>query len=241
MQYRIIYNHSISGYVFGLLMVVATAAMASGENYQQPSQYLPPVNVDQNGSKQYYDRQVVDGQDNNPWQLPQEPVAAPGFKRLPKYQSQPNQDNRQTGQYQDKHHRTGRFVTPEILESLKRQQMQTQMTPGSMHEYRQMPPQPMMYQPSPGGYGAPSYGMGYPDSLYNTPAVSPWGGGLDTLYRGQSFPDTAPGSFPWLPNEALGGLPPIHVPSFGESDNTDVRNPDNVFNPFNFMPDNNMK
>ncbi len=240
MQYRIIYNNSISGCVFAVLMIIAATAIADGGAYQQAPQYLPPAMVNQYDSNRYDDRQPFRSQ-VNPWQLPQEPVGTPGFGRLPKYQSQPYQGDQQVGQYQNKHHQTGRFVTPEILESLKRQQMRTQMAPGRMQEYRQVPPQPMMYQSSPGGYGTPSYGMGYPNPLYDAPAVSPWGSGPNLLYRGQSFPDSAPGSFPWLPNEALGGLPPMHVPSFGEPDNTDVQNPDNVFNPFNFMPNRNIK
>ena len=113
-----------------------------------------------------------------------------------------------------------------------------------------------------GGYGGSMYGMNpyessmsgmpFADSLYDTPGVSPWGGTPDVLYRGDSFP--------WLPNEAIGGLSPIEaplelqpggpgdllsgpevlLPEDKSRENTGVngvrQNHDGVFNPYDFAP-----
>lgn len=89
--------------------------------------------------------------------------------------------------------------------------------------------------PGQGAYGYPSYGAAPVNPLYDAPAVSPWGDGADVLYRGESFP--------MVPSEALGGFPPMHVPSFGmnnykksESDEPDEADEYKVFNPFTFIP-----
>lgn len=237
MQCRINYNYFILGCFFSLLTIIATTAIAGDGSYQSSPQYSPPVMNNQYGSNQQNSRQFMRSQ-VNPWQLPQETVRVPGFERLPKYQNQPYQSDQQAGQYQNNQNQMGRFVTPEILESLKRQQMQTQQMPGNKQQYQR---QAIPYQPVMDGYGGSSYGMNNFSPLYDEPAVSPWGNGSDVLYRGESFPGSAPGAFPWVPNEAMGGLPPMHVPAFGESDNVDVQNPDNVFNPFNFMPNRGIK
>ena len=94
--------------------------------------------------------------------------------------------------------------------------------------------------------------MGYTNPIYDVPAVSPWGSGADVIYQGGSFPGALPDSSPWVPNEAIGGLPPIHVPPFeggsnwGKLNNTGSNNAEaeygerqkdnNVFNPFTFVP-----
>ena len=63
--------------------------------------------------------------------------------------------------------------------------------------------------------------------VYDTPAVSPWGSGLDTLYRGNSFP--------WVPSEAIGGISPMPMTTFGEggsspdSDKAENRKENRVF------------
>ena len=207
----------------------------------------------------------------NPWLLPEVPEKKTDFQCPADWQSEQSQDGSAGRQGQGqapefKKRLSGRFVTPGILESLKQQQIQTQMTP-SYESYRQRPQQRkpqqrMQQQPvtrlpeNRNYYGEPSYGMGSANPLYDVPTVSPWGSGSDVIYRGGSFPGALPGSSPWVPNEAIGGLPPIHVPPFGgssnwgelnstgsdnaEADNTEKRldnyNNNNVFNPFTFVP-----
>ena len=131
-------------------------------------------------------------------------------------------------QYQDsqidKYNRGFRFVTPEILESLKQQQIQTQL----MRENKQ---HPLIPRQSKQNYGASSFGMGFTNPLYDTPAVSPWSSGSDILYGGESSP--------FVPKEAIGGLSPYHIPPFAknngvyESGDTNILKESNVFNPFN--------
>jgi hypothetical protein len=125
----------------------------------------------------------------------------------------------------EKYKRDFRFVTPEILESLKHQQIQTQL----MTENKQPP---LLPRQSTQNYAHPSSGMGFTNPLYDTPAVSPWSSGSDILYGGESSP--------LVPKEATGGLSPFHIPPFAknngvyESGNTNILKESNVFNPFNF-------
>jgi hypothetical protein len=65
--------------------------------------------------------------------------------------------------------------------------------------------------------------------------VSPWSSHPDVLFRGEQFP--------MVPNEALGGFPPMHVSPYGMNfdDSGGAGKPsdegsDNVFNPFTFLP-----
>ena len=154
--------------------------------------------------------------DDNPWAVPQSSENPLDFQRLPKYRSQ---------QYRpestDRYGRANRFVTPEILESIKRQQTQSQMMYGNPYYGRPYNPQPA---PQPyGGYNynsAPLPGGNYPVPLYDVPPVSPWGSSPDLLYRGQSFP--------LIPNEALGGLPPM--PLYNGAPGVS----DSFFDPFSF-------
>jgi hypothetical protein len=171
--------------------------------------------------------QLTAGQSNpvlNPWALPQDG-------------SQQYQENQGDAQYSGY-----RFVTPEILESLKQQQIQSQQVPGNGSRYQYGPPQSMPSQPGPGQsmqgyYGYPSVGSpagppagtGSSNPLYNLP---------DVMHQGESFP--------WLPNAAVGGIPPINVQPLTE-DNTAreaeqgfKQNKDNVFNPFTFGPNGNL-
>ena len=88
-------------------------------------------------------------------------------------------------QYQDrqveKHKRGFRFVTPEILESLKQQQIQTQqMTENIQH--------PLLPHQSIQNYDYPSFGTGFKNPLYDTPTASPWSSGPDILYGGKMYP-----------------------------------------------------
>ena len=143
-----------------------------------------------------------------------------GFQQTPGAWRPQNKDSQI-----EKHNRGPRFVTPEILQSLKQQQIQTQL----MTKNKQPPLMPRQQIQH---YGSPSFGMGFTNPLYDTPAVSPWNSGSDILYGGESSP--------FVPKEAIGGLSPIHIPPFAkyngvyESGNTNILKETNVFNPFNF-------
>lgn len=248
MQRRLIYKIVVGSLTFSLLIINAATADSGTEKAllkQSP--------------------RLLAGQ-WNPWILPEVPEKAMGFQCPADWQSeQPQAGSAGTqgrGQAPEfKKRLSGRFVTPGILESLKQQQIQTQMTPSyesypRLRSRQQMAQQPVTRLPEKSYYGEPSYGMGLANPLYDAPAVSPWGSGPDIIYRGQSFPDSfsgvLPDSSPWVPNEAVGGLPPIHIPPFAgssnwselnstdsnntEADNIGKRKDNNVFNPFTFAP-----
>ena len=236
---------------------------------------------------------------SNPWALPQAPMDKDWR------QTDERHDKKQSSPSPAKQSKVWRFVTPEILDSLKQQQMQMQLMPGQIvpEQHRVEPSgscpvvpkkptllpqfvprsglmpqssyfsgQPTMPSRLPAQMPsvAPSdmhFGMNNTNPMFDSPAVSPWGRGADVLYRGESFPNTFPGSvpsalegdfpgdsqrdYPWVPNEALGGLLPIPVsPSVADSYQREMpeirgsKSPrinekgkvDNVFNPFTFLP-----
>lgn len=185
---------------------------------------------------------AVAGNSGNPWALPPAPETpalfqAPGFQHAPQYGHQQYQDDQTNIQYPGY-----RFVTPEILNSLKQQQMQTQQVPGNFpyRQYRrQSTPQQLMSEPPVQGYyGLSPAPTGFTNPLYDTPAVSPWGSGPDVIYRGESFP--------WVPDAAIGGIPPMNVSPFinnngqGAVESGSGQNQPNVFNPFTFGPNGNL-
>ncbi len=254
MQRHLIYKIVTGSLMFSLLMtnvVIADVVTSDSDSEKSLLKSSP---------------QLIAGQ-WNPWILPEVPEKTMGFQCPADWQSeQPQGGSAGTqgrGQAPEfKKRLSGRFVTPGILESLKQQQIQTQMTPSyesypRLRSRQQMAQQPLTRLPEKRYYnGEPSYGMGPANPLYDAPAVSPWGGGPDVIYRGQSFPDSfsgvLPDSSPWVPNEAIGGLPPIHIPPFAgssnwpelnstdsnntEADNIGKRKDNNVFNPFTFAP-----
>jgi len=170
------------------------------------------------------------GKSPNPWAVEERTEPPVDAQRLFRYQDSP-QDNYQTYSRVQR----DRFVTPEILQSLKQQQSHYQLAP-SMGSSRQMmhvrPRQRQYIMPS---YTTPSYGMNYSAPIYDAPAVSPWANSPDMIYQGQSFP--------LVPNEAIGGLPPMPLygdDSIGGMYGSDVQNGNNVFNPFTFIPNNDL-
>jgi len=213
MRYRSIYKIITGGWVLSSFMVMASTALADSNVMQSSS----------GRSMQFVAEQT------NPWLLPEKQEDRTDFKKFPNYQGQQNQSNRADERVQG-----NRFVTPEILESLNQQQKQNQLMPeNSPHQqYKQR-------QSGQGYYGYPPTGIQYSNPMYDTPAISPWGGGADTLYRGQSFP--------WVPNEAIGGMSPIPLSSFGDnsslddSANTGKQKKNNVCNPFTFIQDENFQ
>jgi hypothetical protein len=221
MQRRIIFNKFTGSWVISSLMVIATTVSADSYFSQQYPQYPPRDNAGQSSHRQ-----------TNPWLLPQTQEKSPEFQTFPTYQSQHPQENQPPQETQaEKQSKNFRFVTPEILDSLKQQQTQSQLMPGN--EYNQ---QNLYRRSARGRYGYSPYGLGYTDTIYDLPAVSPWGIGPDVLYRGQSYP--------LVPNEAIGGIPPIPMSSFDENsyqdelDNTENQKYE-VFNPFTLLPNGN--
>jgi len=163
-------------------------------------------------------------ENSNPWALPQrgQQEEARNMPEVPMYQQQFERNNQG-------------FVTQQELEQLERQQMQMQLMPGDRRDLRRpVPGSSNSYMPQIYGYPSydPLYGMGYTNPLYHTPAVSPWGSEPGLLYEGQALP--------MVPNEAIGGIPPMHVPPY--LDNGGVYEPEeienneenSVFNPFEF-------
>lgn len=226
MQYRMIYKKLAVSLVSSLLATMAVSVSAESNTRQQFSQRSL----------------LLAGRSTNPWALPPAPERAPNFQRPPQYrnqQYQPYQDDQTDVQYPG-----FRFVTPEILESLKQTQMRTQQTPDrylkrrSYRPQQTVPSQLMLEQPVPGYYGFPSTTMGVPNPLYDAPAVSPWGNGPDVLYRGESFP--------WIPDAAIGGIPPMNIEPFTENNETDnaesanKQYQNNAFNPFTFGSNGNL-
>lgn len=196
---------------------------------------------------QQYSMQLV-AQQSNPWALPETPEKFSESQLTPQFRAQPERFESQRF-----YPRRGGFVTPEHLESLKRQQMQMQMTPHMTPRSRRydrpmqkklpsgqiLPQQSWSLIPGQNYYDSPMYGKGNMSPLNYMPSLSPWSSGSGLIYRGDSVPGSLPGGFsgssPWLPNEALGGLPPIHTPLWGEDD-AEQGVDDSVFNPFTFLP-----
>lgn len=200
-----------------------------------------------------YSVQLV-AEQTNPWALPQTSEQFMESQQTPQFRGRSKAQPERADVYRFYSGQMGRFVTPEYLESLKQQQMQMQMMPPmipggrqyNQRKYRRSPSTQVMPKqtwPSQGSWSAP-YGMGNVNPLYDAPAVSPWSSGSDLIYRGGSIPDSLPGGFsgslPWVPNEALGGLPPIHTPHaypfMGSEYDSERGIEDKVFNPFTFLP-----
>jgi len=116
------------------------------------------------------------------------------------------------------YHQDFRFVTPEILESLKQQQSHNQMAPENE--------QTLKSRRSIQSYRYPSLGMNYTNPLYDTPAVSPWSTDSNLLYSSDSFP--------MAPKEAIGGFSPFQVMPFSDMNGADEAGNSNSFNPFGF-------
>ena len=258
MRFRIIYNKLAGSCVFGLLMLTTTAVPADSGSSPQLPQYSSQVVATSSYSR-------------NPWVLPEKPDAAVGFMTFPSYSQRPyQQDNKDMdGQYKGKTFKGGRFVTPKILERLKQQQTRNQQMPRYERNDRYLPRSPnpesnkSLIQ---GGDEYPSCEVGNVNSLYDIPNISPWGSGLDVIYRGESFPDvyydSMPGAFtgvfpnanrefpnanPWVPSEAVGGIPPMNIPLYkydrysdeiegSDDQNQTFRWQNNTFKPFDFMP-----
>lgn len=261
MQWRIfcsILNSAnfLSCCLFSLFVAFSTTAIAEGGYYQYPSQSSAQDMAAQRVPDQYREtRPAVSSR--NPWALPAIPLsrqAVPSAELQapelscgrPDVATSPSESaQRDYGQI-----RPERFVTPQILESLKQQQTLNQMMPENRYyspydSYRRGGVQRSMGSFSQGGGSqsgyyqnnitGPAYGAGAVNPLYEAPAVSPWGMGVDVLNQG--------GSFPMVPSEAIGGISPMYVPSYGMDNYNEngsykhlESNDAQVFNPFTFLP-----
>lgn len=201
-----------------------------------------PVVVADNGA-QNIPRYPAQGYDDRPnqWTLPakpewnQEPYQrnGPGLQGMPEYRNQRyGSDQRNNRMKRD------RFVTPDILRSLNQQQIQNQSAPKDEDERQSMSKPQLQRQYNMPPYGAPPYGMGYSPPVYDMPYTSPWANNLDILYQDESLP--------LVPNEAIGGIPPMQTPLFG-GDNLggvytpELQNGNKVFNPFTFIPNDDLQ
>lgn len=281
MQHYIIKNIlSKSGLpcLFALLIILSGEVLAEDYYQQAAPYYSPPATGNQLNPQMEQQRRYQQSDQNNPWVLPPVQNERPGFGQRYDYRYHRFEENPI-----DQRSRSYRFVTPEILQSLKRQQTQNQLLqrlpeqqyprqqgprqqgPGQKYPgqrpvqqplYRSVPGSSTLDYPLPGSLGQSYYGLApyasamqdnrFSDPLYDAPSTSPWGGGPDILYRGESFP--------WLPNAAIGGLPPIDVPlelpnvrpvtpwSLDEksnlpgTDNKQKKKYSGVFNPYDFAP-----
>jgi hypothetical protein len=224
------------------------------ERYPQSETYRPPP-----------------VQNGNPWAIPE--PAKPEYGHFPERPARhqrndtpANEGQAGTGDkqpYGDWATSNDRFVTPEFLESLKNQQSRMQQTndPGqySDRQYRYDSYQgvrptlrsPSRYTPYTGSPYQVPYGMGGYNPLFDSPMSSPWLTDPGAMFRGQSFS--------YVPDEAIGGIPPMRTPMYGPgrmpsglsdgkmSDSLqdsagdfigDV--PGKVFNPYTFLPDSNL-
>jgi hypothetical protein len=229
MRLRVINNTLMSGLLFScwLFCLLMSAALPAAAD---------DITVDRDGgSAQYTEQQVADN--SNPWALPTRPSKKPEYQQQPyTYDQQSQQDPAyQYDQQRQPSHRwqpqSDRFVTPDFLDSLKQQQQYYQIMPENQR-YNQ----PESRYPGHGSYGSPVYGAGTVNPLYDSPALSPWSNDADVIYRGESFP--------LVPGEALGGLPPMFVPGLGvsnykkhDTDGSRESEEYKVFNPFTFLPD----
>ena len=191
MQNFQVYKQFTIGLVCSLLVVIATTVAAD-----------TPVSS--------YSLQLT-AETSNPWAWPQPPDNTTGFSQRSKSWGKQYQGI-QRPQYNNY-----RFVTPEILESLKQQQTQNQLTPENN--------QPLKPRSS-RNYSYPSLGMGLTNPLYDTHTVSPWSNGSDNLYNDESLP--------LVPKEAIGGFSPFQVMPFGEMNNVDESRNTNIFNTFSY-------
>jgi hypothetical protein len=196
----------------------------------------------------------------NPWALP-EPKSgldAPPDWRSGRYGQQDGAAEVPGRRENNWNSTGGRFVTPEILESLKKQQTQAQRvnpgySPGQYYNQgyssgnfypgrgsyyganiygtnRRMYNSPYGGYFSPyGGYFSP-YGMSYYDPLYNAPATSPWLWQPDPLLGG--------GGFGYYPEGGIGEIAPMEMSNFSPVLGDGMPGMQNrLFNPYNFLND----
>jgi hypothetical protein len=193
MQNIHIYKQFTIRLVCGLMVCITTLAVADSP--------IPPYSIQLTAER------------GNPWAWPQTPENDSDFQKEPR-PWEPNYPGMQRQQY----NQNFRFVTPEILESLKQQQSQSQMMPENKPSLKP--------QQSIQNYRYPSFGMGYTNPSYRTPTAPPWGTDSNLLYSGDSFP--------MPPKEAIDGFSPFQAMPFSDMNDADDSGSSNIFNPFSF-------
>jgi len=226
----------ICGFIF--LLTIATTVAAERNPYSSAPRYVPQAM-----------NHGIHSEPNNPWYRANNQVNAQRFWSPPQnfYQEQRRRPPvKQAPYYQAPFHyssesRQGtnkqqeRYVTPEIIEMLNRQEAQYYNSLKNGKDNREMRGnyQPLYRQGMQQHSGYSTYGMGGVNPIYDAPTASPWSNAPDVLYRGEDFS--------WLPDEAIGGLPPINAPMFGDdkgfggTDNRAGNMNNKVFNPFTFL------
>lgn len=264
MRNDVFYKMISGACLFGLCVTSNTASAENGQYWDAPKYAAPSIDHSYNSETDnpWYQSEPR-GHAPDPWSLPADqnqlyqnqreihtgnqspyyepqydsreyvrPDATRQFQQAPAHRTW--QQPREAGGSQD------RYVTPEIIDKLNYQEAQhyARLRSGRAQQ-REQQYAPSSHLPSYGGGYAqrhsapPAYGMGSLNPAYDVPAVSPWGETPDIMNLGEQFP--------WMPNEAVGGVPPIHVPpyinknQFGGMDES-VNNTENkVFNPYTFL------
>ena len=242
-----------TGSLFGLFSAMTTTISAENDPYWNGRNYArPPM------------EQPVNSESTSPWHLSDKQKKASKFWSPTNQQARPYQEkNRRHFDHQDPYYQsqggadpyrqvpekqvwnnnTGeRYVTQDIIDSLNRQEARYYSRLNSEKEQYYRNTQAPLYGRQYERYGqeysaSPYYDTGSVNPAYDVPAVSPWGETPAVLHSGEKFP--------WIPNEAIGGVPPIYVPPFvgGNSpDNADgstSKMGSEVFNPFTFLQNGN--
>jgi hypothetical protein len=236
------------------MMLTLILMVASGQILAEQAGFAEPIDtvvVNENSgigpsAYSHYQLRFAGG---NPWALP-EPADRPdvvppqwqaghGHQQAGRNDAARNDnytyetDNQWSG-------RSGRFVTPEFLQSLKRQQEMTQQVypQQTVPVYPQYPSAQQYgtgsYYSNPGAmnaappqYQAP-YGLGGYNPVYDVPAVSPWSMTPESLLKGESFN--------YVPDEAIGGIAPMDMPVYGPGINPgEAASEFEVFNPYTYL------
>jgi hypothetical protein len=263
MRNDVLYKMIAGACLFGLFVTMSNAVSAEDDRYWDSPRYTAPT-IDHS----------YNSETGNPWYQSDPQSYEPGIWSLPPEQSQsyenqfenysgnqppdyePQNDSRgylrpdATSEFQQvPEHRTrqqpwqvdtsqDRYVTPEIIDKLNRQEAQHYARQHSGRYGQFVPTSPSYDESRARGHSAPpAYGVGSLNPAFDVPAVSPWGGMPDVLNSGEQFP--------WMPNEAVGGVPPIHVSpytnknDFDERGNSATPSENKVFNPYTFLQNEN--
>lgn len=238
----VLYKMQAEKLVIILLVAFSVTASAGWDAYPVAPQYVPQLNEN------------FTPEANNPWYTSSMQNKSAGIWSQPDdlYQQQKEtsplqhqlysepykyQSNTLPFEYkQNNKSLPERYVTPEIIDSLNRQEAQYYYDLQRQKNDHQWigSNYPSLSQPQAPDF--PIYGMGGINPIYDVPLVSPWANAPDVIYRGEESP--------LLPNEAFDGLPPMATPLFGDNRIEQINIPTNmmnsqVFNPFTFLQNGN--
>lgn len=265
MRNDVLYKMISGACLFGLFVTMSNAVSAEDDRYWDSPRYTAPTIDHSYNSETGNPWYQSDPQSYEPgiWSLPPEqsqsyenqfenysgnqppdyepqndsrgylrPDATSEFQQVPEHRTR--QQPWQVDTSQD------RYVTPEIIDKLNRQEAQhyARQHSGGYGQFVPTPHSPSYDEGRARGHSAPpAYGVGSMNPAFDVPAVSPWGGMPDVLNSGEQFP--------WMPNEAVGGVPPIHVSPYANKNDFDERgnsatpSENKVFNPYTFLENEN--